>query len=85
MFIILRGSINIRMEKMTSIGIMENTVTSMYDGADFGSLSIMGAILKNKRMIMMKKKLDKISKASSLMNSERIIQEKAQIGEIEVE
>ena len=48
MFIILRGSVDIIIEKYTSIGVVKSTVTSMYDGSDFGSLSMMGTMLKNK-------------------------------------
>jgi hypothetical protein len=32
MYVILRGSVNIRIAKFTSVGIVESTVTSMYDG-----------------------------------------------------
>jgi hypothetical protein len=48
MFVILRGSVDIVIEKYTSIGVVKSTVTSMYDGSDFGALSMMGTMLKNK-------------------------------------
>mmetsp|Transcript_25479 Transcript_25479/g.22482 ORF Transcript_25479/g.22482 Transcript_25479/m.22482 type:complete len:190 (-) Transcript_25479:1214-1783(-) len=51
MYIILRGSVNVRIRRKTFYGKIEDIVVAvLYDGSSFGELSMMGASNKKKKL-----------------------------------